>query len=73
MNLIFISFEGRYPGGMWSPTVLYIRIKSRTFIVSFDRMHVIISDVFFWKIVNYRNAAQEERNEAYSSYLGLQD
>lgn len=47
VNLIFISFEGPYPGGMWSPAVLYIRIKSTTFIVSFDRKYVIISDVFF--------------------------
>jgi hypothetical protein len=33
-----------------SPAVRYTRIKSRTFIVSFDRMYVIISDVFFRKL-----------------------
>lgn len=33
-----------------SPAVCYTRIKSRTFIVSFDRTYVIISDVFFRKL-----------------------
>lgn len=33
-----------------SPAVLYTRIKSRTLIVSFDRMYVVISDVFFRKL-----------------------